>query len=611
MLTRNLHYIKSNRPELLNTLMKAEKLAKLEKVDIQSEDPERHHFVFKHEQQIIDIHDKSDPWGEADQLLQQVHNQLQQPGHQVLFFGVGLGHLVQRFITVFPKVPYSIYEPSAKALLAFMSEVSLENLNIHFLRNLFVGFEPKQTYQELQSFIHQTSTSITILSLPSYQKLFQPLHKHVLKAVEHIVRYKNQKMHINRHYEKKWVKNSMDNFIHTIYSRSIFDFRAHFQDKPVVLAAAGPSLEDEIEHIRTIKDRGSAYIFTVGSAINTFIEHQLVPDAAFTYDPSSTQYTVFSRALQENKVPFPLVFGTTVGQNTLQQFPWTKIRIPISQDPVTAFYFGDQDSTIVQDAPSIAVITLQVLIELKCSQIILAGQNLAYRNNQFYAGGVPYAPSRLDEAIPVQSVSGATTMTNTALNLIRKEMEHYIRKNPDTSIINTTQDGAAIEGTVFKPLVEVMSEWPEGCIVPEWYLKPYGNELDVSYVLAKKENMYQEHKLLERIFAELLQTLQELTQHQRTPVFQRFDMLFKRLQQNLFFRYFIQPMNRVEYELLYGKMATIKVEVGLKTKAELVLSHFGKFLYQCYEDFKTITSDFEQLNQIIDQFCYRKDGRAT
>lgn len=550
------------------------------------------------------FHDSSDPWKEAAQLLQAVEQQLRQQDHQVVFFGTGLGYLVRSFTQRFPHISYTIYEPSVQTFLAFLSHFSFEDMNIQMLRNLFVGYDSQRTIHEIKSVIYQIPSNFTILTLPSYQAAYRDLYKQFIVKIDQMVRYKKQQLNVNHFFEKVWVRNSIDNFQFTLDTQSIFNYQQYFCGKPVLLAAAGPSLQEEFENIKKIKQQKSAYIVTVGSAINSFIENKIVPDAAFSYDPSETNYVVFDRAIQENREAFPLVFGTTVGRDTVERFPWSKIHIPINQDSVYNFYLvREHGSVIVQDAPSIAIITLQVLIALQCSCIILAGQNFAYRNGNFYSEGVPYAPDIVSDETYVTSVSGEPVLTAHFLNSMRKEMEYYIKNNRSVEIINTTKEGAAIEGTSYKPLSEVIDErLSPGSINEDWLLHPMPRKVDVAYLLARKEQMLKHYEALRILFLELQQAMHVMKTDQQQMTFQTFDSLFKKLQHNLFFRYFLQPMNRVNYEILYSKIVIVKTESNEMKKAALICSLFGKFLYECYEDYLSIRPQFEKLNRSIEDY---------
>ncbi|WP_182303647.1 motility associated factor glycosyltransferase family protein [Cohnella cholangitidis] len=612
MLLKNLEYLRANRTDLYQRLVHIDRLAQNDRLQIQSieKSSPNPNCLLIFNQYSFHLHEPSDPWGEADRMLRTIAKKIAEKDHHLLFFGAGLAYHIRNFVAKHPDVPYSIYEPSPKVLKALLCEISLEDLNMPMLRDIYLGFDRVRTVQEIKSFINRTPAGFTIVTLPSYKKVFGDLNKQFIQTTQQLVKRKQQQMGINRHFEKKWVYNALRNFRYTLDAPSVFDFREHFENKPVLLVSAGPSLEEEIENIRKIKEQGLAYIFTAGSAINVFIEHQIVPDAAFTYDPGPFNRNAFTRAIQENKVPFPMVYGSTVGEGTLEQFPWSKVYIPITQDPMLAYYgMHDLESPVIHDAPSIAIVTLQVLIALKCSSIILVGQNFAFRDNQYYAEGVPYSSRNTTERIPVASVEGDTIFTNSPLNLMRYEMEHYINKNPSFKIINATKGGAAIKGAQYIPLSETISKW-EGnrSVVDNWLLKPRAREMNLSLLLAQSERMLEQRNELGKLFAELDRTLTLLKSTYSPPIFHQFDNLFKSLQQNLFFRYFLQPMNRVGYEVLFSKTVSIKLKTDLRKKAELVTSLFASFLEGCNKDYNDVQPYFEELTRTIEQYAELKKG---
>ena len=143
--------------------------------------------------------------------------------------------------------------------------------------------------------------------------------------------------------------------------------KGQFKGKPAMLVAAGPSLNEEIENIRYIKENGLAYIFSVGSAINTLIYHNIYPDAACTYDPTVNNQKVFAKVKEKNIKDIPMIFGSSVGYETLIDYPGKKYHMITSQDTVSNYYLKTEEEDrldIVLDAPSIAVVTLQLLYVL-------------------------------------------------------------------------------------------------------------------------------------------------------------------------------------------------------------------------------------------------------
>src|SRR5690606_2967005 len=106
----------------------------------------------------------------------------------------------------------------------------------------------------------------------------------------------------------RWILNSMKNFKEVLSTPNILlEKRGAFKDKPAILVAAGPSLNEEIENIRYIKENGLAYIFSVGSAINTLMHHNIYPHAATTYDPTVKNQIVFEKVKEKEIIEIPMI----------------------------------------------------------------------------------------------------------------------------------------------------------------------------------------------------------------------------------------------------------------------------------------------------------------
>ena len=148
---------------------------------------------------------------------------------------------------------------------------------------------------------------------------------------------KNKRSGIRTDYafQERWILNSMKNFKEVLSTPNILlEKKGQFKDKPAILVAAGPSLNEEIENIRYIKDNGLAYIFSVGSAINTLIYHDIYPDAACTYDPTVNNQKVFEKTKERGIKEIPMIFGSSVGYETLVDYPGNKYHMITSQDTV-------------------------------------------------------------------------------------------------------------------------------------------------------------------------------------------------------------------------------------------------------------------------------------
>lgn len=96
------------------------------------------------------------------------------------------------------------------------------------------------------------------------------------------------------------------------------------ENKPVIIAASGPSLTDEIENLKKIRKENSAYIFAVGSAINILIKNDVYPHATLSYDPGNTQHLNHDILRERDIKTVPLIYGTTVSEKTVNTYPGKK-----------------------------------------------------------------------------------------------------------------------------------------------------------------------------------------------------------------------------------------------------------------------------------------------
>ena len=81
------------------------------------------------------------------------------------------------------------------------------------------------------------------------------------------------------YFNRRWNKNSLK---FALYIKNGFDFNICKIDKPVVIAASGPSLKKLIPYLKA--DRTSFFLLAVSSAVRPLIEQKLLPDAVISTD---------------------------------------------------------------------------------------------------------------------------------------------------------------------------------------------------------------------------------------------------------------------------------------------------------------------------------------
>lgn len=206
-----------------------------------------------------------------------------------------------------------------------------------------------------------------------------------------------------------------------------------FNNKVAIIVAAGPSLNYEIDNLRIVKEKGLALIFSVGSAINTLMYHKITPDAIIAFDPSDDAI-VCKKFIEEDIASIPMIFGSSIGSAVIRSYKGPKTHMLIDKDPISNYFLIDNNGRELErasDAPSVAVVTFELLYKLGFSTILLVGQNLFYKNNLNYAEGIDYQitidPENGKKLETVIDAYGNQVYTNASFNLMRRQMEFYIK----------------------------------------------------------------------------------------------------------------------------------------------------------------------------------------
>ncbi|MDD3363415.1 MAG: DUF115 domain-containing protein [Syntrophomonas sp.] len=567
--------------------------------------------IFKVGKQFI--HDKKAPHSEAENMIIQFKNI--KDHSDILFYGLGMGYHINAFVEQYPGTSFSIYEPAPEVFYQFLCHADLKQMPLHLLKNIYIETRPEDPNIFCGRYVRNISNSVLVIELPAYRSIFPEKHKNFFAEFEKQINERRISVATNSTFQKRWTINSIRNFIQVLKSPNIMiEKKAYFNNKPAILVAAGPSLEEEIENLRTIKKNGLAYIFSVGTAINSLIQRQVYPHAACTYDPSEENQIFCKEVLEKNINSIPLIFGSTVGYETLEKYPGPKSHMLISQDSLAAFYLnaGNHENVdSVNDATTIAVITLQLLYKLGFNPIILVGQNLAYRDGKNYTSGSTYPAQEaiqqeMNNAVLVKDVYGNEVPSNHNYIRMKQQLEIYISHYKDLDIINTTQYGAHIEGTRFETLDTIINAQLHNRVVEDEWLESEKLSYDMEYLIKQNRIMNDAHQKVIQLLEICKLDLDNICQLSDSGnvnligrSYEQFNLSMDELRNNQFFITFITPMNRVELEFLILTVSDISRETDPILKAKLMEKHFRPFLLNCEQDILLISPFFKEMNQSI------------
>lgn len=560
------------------------------------------------EGQSISYHSRYNPEQEAEKFIE---SQLDEQTEYVLLIGIGLGYALKSLKNNYPKVKFSIFEPDLDVMNCFLQHFDLSKVNSKNIDYIFS--DVSELFNVINLYENLKDKNAKLVIHPVAERLCSKSIEQFNNGLKDYIRSQKQGMLTDLKFQLRWIENSIVNFNEVLSTPNIFKHidQSNLQKKPVIIVAAGPSLDLEIENLRTIKEQGTAYIFAVGSAVNTLIRHNIYPDALFSYDPQRFNKAVVEK-IKELNLNIPLVFGSSVGYETIQNYPGPKAHFITSQDTISPHFIDGINENIVSDAPTIAAITLQIVAMLGMGPILLVGQNLSITKEKTYASGIDYYAEKVNtnEEIlkthrPIISTTNEEVYTNDSYVSMRNAIQMVIAQNGlKNQVINTTVNGAPIEGTLFLPLQEAM-------------LKILGEEKIVDTDLFDKENNYDKVQAikqfwrLEDAFNSLIKDfkkaiefdnkLKNAYQHKIITnvqsLFAEYDKYFQRIEANEFFKLIVRPITRVQYKDLLNSAKKLRNEKRPLVKLKIYCESHSKYIPLIYLAINQIQPAFGEIKQ--------------
>ncbi|MDD1503987.1 DUF115 domain-containing protein [Lysinibacillus sp. CNPSo 3705] len=559
------------------------------------------------------LHSKYNPIQEAERFIDSLKERIEDSEH-ILFYGVGLGYHISYFCELYPEKLASAYEPIteiANLCLKLKSKTAFPKEKLaHFLIEDTEN-SLQANIQRLRELVHQ---KFIIITLPVYERLFSVKTENFSQSFRDFLLMVGNDIVTTAEFSRRWTVNALMNLPHTLKDPNFLLHQKHFfKGKPAIIVSAGPSLDEELENLRYIKENGLAYIFAVGSSNKTLLKHNIYPDAVVTYDPQQHNYKLFEEIYSRGINSIPMIYGTTVGYETLDYYTGPKMYFVTSQDKITQQFHQDK-LPIIYDAPSVALIAMQLLNALEVSEIILVGQNFAFKKDKFYADGI----TRYDEdkraisdnsiqekdvaiSLETEDVHGGKVKTSSHFLQMKVDMELYLQY-VNMPVINTTSGGAAIIGTEYQPLKQLIEKKLVTSIVnDDWLDKSTSKSLTkVNKVFMNEfqrefDSFVQHDKLLKVYLIEFNEKLHGLKPNQIQKKLEHLDELFNQYFQNVFFQTSIIQIAKRSIEKLKAETQLVYAMSTSREKAEKVIKMHMAFLEKCrliYSDIAPIISNW-------------------
>lgn len=558
------------------------------------------------------LHSKYKPSQDAKRILRNIKDEDTTP---ILFWGIGLGYHIDEFVKKYPNRKFSIYEPDENVFYQFMkySNISLYRpLNV---LSIHVGLDKYE--KKMDKILTQSKGKMHIIALPAYERNYTSYLTELEFILIDSMKNKRQGLQAELGFQQRWTLNSVKNFLTVIETPNFLDNEVlqNTEGKTAILVSAGPSLNYEYDNLRHIIDNDLAYVFAVGSAINSLVEERITPHAFMSYDPKEKNQIVVKKIKDKGIEDVPIVFGSSIGYETIEDYPGKKYHFFTNQDHISSYLISDNLPT-VNDAPSIAVVTLQLLLKMNFKKIVFVGQNLAFSGEYRHAEGIDYegynakiTKEEEKEIIYIKDVDGNEIKTKEGFESMRQQLEMYIEAaiaiHDEIQFMNTTKGGARIRNTIYKPLEELIDESYFNK-VPTDNLFPTENNYNITEIQQQVGETARDARKVKRTVNQSFEALKKIQKamelrrvNQLENIFGEFDKVFSNIEENKFYQAFIKSMLRVQFDQLAETVDQIKYETDVLKKAEVIIVSFNTYLNYILEGYSFIKPHFEKMVEEI------------
>lgn len=256
-------------------------------------------------------------------------------------------------------------------------------------------------------------------------------------------------------------ENTLENLTLLANSPDIGKLANRFADVPFILIGAGPSLDDSIDFLKSVKDK--AIIVCSNSPYRKLINSGIRPHLVVTADPMSPTLQGFQNVSLDG---VPLAAPFSAFPEIIKRFAGRIITWNTLNPIVAALKerTGIKPGTQILEKGTVSSCVLDISRVLGCKKVLFIGQDMAIRQDgKYYVEDSAYGDSGAHYASidQVQNLPGNTlekVPVEGRLFVYLKTFEEFIAQNPQVQYRNLAEFGALVKGAPYQTF-EQASEW--------------------------------------------------------------------------------------------------------------------------------------------------------
>ena len=367
----------------------------------------------------------------------------------IIGFGIGLGYILDEAFNTFPSRIY-IYEPDLKLLHFVLQNVDMAEILSD--ERVFITNDLDELINKLSS-TYLTKDKVEIIYLQNYAVVKNNELLMLTQKVFDSCKSKMVDINTITKFSTKWLLNTIENMA-TIENKNIYklsDLENKFEGQTALIAAAGPSLKDNIEKIKANRDK--FIIFAVNKSAKYLIQNEIIPDFIVCLDAGNMKKTLGNIDNSLANVNCIMDIRT---DKYLTTKPFNKIFINFSETDFLMKKLSRFNTMKFYEAGgSASILALNSAFKMGFSKIVLAGVDLAFKDTVIYSSGETMERISQEEIIvdkvkktlvQVPSIKGGTVYTREDYETYIHHFEALVKELKFDEIYNISSFGAYING---------------------------------------------------------------------------------------------------------------------------------------------------------------------
>ena len=409
----------------------------------------------------IPIDDIENPRMAIKEMLKSTIKQPMGTNDIIINFGIGLGYLLDETFNTYPSRIF-LYEPDLKLLHFVLNNVDIsEHLSSG---RVYITDDLNDLMKKLEN-SYLTKDKVEIVYLKNYAVVKNKELLELTQKVYETCRSKMVDINTIKKFSSTWVTNTLKN-ISTINKSTVYklsDLENKFNGQSALILAAGPSLKDNIEKIKSKRD--NYVIFVVNKSLRYLLSEGVHPDFVVGLDAGYMDGTFVGL---EEHLP-SLNYITDLKSNSrIFEYKFRKIFVSFSENDLIVKKLAEYNDFIkpYECGGSATIFAYIAAVKMGFDKIVFSGLDLAFKNEEIYANGECINKISENKIIvddveknltTIPSVTGNPVRTREDYAVFVRHFESLIKDIGYKELYNTTSFGAAIPGMINKSFDEISS----------------------------------------------------------------------------------------------------------------------------------------------------------